>query len=433
MTVRILLGHVLDRLAELPADSVNCVVTSPPYWGLRDYGIPPQIWGANRDCQHQWGDEIVVKQGQFCRRCGAWAGAFGLEPTYQLYVDHAVEVFREVRRVLRPDGTLWLNLGDSYATGAGGVHKAEQSGKAGPRIKTTGPMSQPNRTPQPGLKPKDLCGIPWRVAFALQADGWWLRQDIIWSKPNPMPESVRDRPTCAHEYLFLFARSERYCYDADAIRERAETDALRRPYGSEGSWQLDGRPVEQRPNGKAPKIKVPGGWDIGEGAHGTIHRSGRTEAAYTTIGAKGDAKTFRGGGAYTRGRSFDNSAEVERDSHGNQPNVTFSRNKRSVWNVASEPFPEAHFATFPPRLIVPCILAGSPRGGTVLDPFGGAGTTGLVADRLGRDAILIELNPDYAAMARRRIERDGGMFADVDQVKTETATSNPKTNGSEAA
>jgi DNA modification methylase len=230
-----------------------------------------------------------------------------------------VEVFREVHRVLRDDGTVWLNLGDSYATGA-------------------------------GLKPKDLIGIPWRVAFALQADGWYLRQDIIWSKPNPMPESVTDRCTKAHEYVFLLSKSARYYYDADAIAEAVE-------YGE-------------------------------------------------------NRATFLGGTERLRKANLCSGGLQPSDKGMDRQSVS-TRNKRSVWEVATAPFSEAHFATFPPALIEPCILAGCPKGGTVLDHFGGAGTTGLVADRLGRDAVLIELNPEYAAMAERRIREDAGMFANV--------------------
>jgi DNA modification methylase len=233
------------------------------------------------------------------------------------------------------------------------------------------------------LKPKDLIGVPWRVALALQADGWYLRQDIIWSKPNPMPESVLDRCTKAHEYLFLLSKSERYHYDALAIREPASDTG--RQNGRDGRDEDDrARPPGSNPRTLARldytqprKIKVPGGWDRGPGAHGTIHRDGRTSAEYQ---------------------------EVE---------VAGGRNKRSVWEIATSPFPEAHFATFPPALIEPCIKAGCPACGTVLDPFGGAGTTGLVTDRLQRNAILIELNPAYAAMAERRIRDEGGMLTDV--------------------
>lgn len=387
-----------------------------------------------------------IESGSFCRHCGAWRGAFGLEPTYQLFVDHAVEIFREVHRVLRADGTLWLNIGDSYATGTGKDRKPTQTGKHGYWENPV--VSQRINGTTSGLKPKDLCGIPWRVAFALQADGWWLRQDIIWAKPNPMPESVTDRCTKAHEYLFLLTKEARYYYDAEAVREPAE-------YGrrdTAGDWR---------------------------------------GAAY--VNQKGPQGNSSGNGGRT-------------SITGKHPET--GRNRRSVWEVATAPFSEAHFATFPPALIEPCILAGTSekgccakcgapwvrqveksggttgkswhshdndlsrgqRGGdgkneaaagwkdyqvktigwkpsclccvndicrspvackgfghcrqpyiegewpapvpcTVLDPFGGAGTTGLVADRLQRNAILIELNPTYAEMAERRIHADAPLFA----------------------
>ena len=258
-----------------------------------------------------------------------------------------VAVFREVRRVLRPDGTLWLNLGDCYATGAG-----DRSGKA------LGKHGYADGIGPQCLKQKDLVGIPWRVAFALQADGWWLRQDIIWSKPNPMPESVTDRCTKAHEYLFLLSKSARYYYDADAIAEDA--------------------------------IKA-----------GMVVRYDGSQKNCETVGDPHFATPF------TSDRTVGNAA-----------------NKRSVWQIAAAPYADAHFATFPPALIEPCILAGCPKGGTVLDPFGGAGTTGLVADRLGRNAILIDLNPDYAAMSERRIADDAGMFAAIsvlDDAKDQSA------------
>jgi DNA modification methylase len=268
-----------------------------------------------------------------------------------------VAVFREVRRVLRDDGTLWLNLGDSYSGSGKGAWNVPDERKV--NVKET---YRPNVNPSKigntareaaktkyagedrnyGLKPKDLIGIPWRVAFALQADGWYLRQDIIWSKPNPMPESVTDRCTKAHEYIFLMSKSARYFYDADAVKEP----------GAEPDRERNDR--------------------IG-GANG----------------------------------------HTVRHSEGGMIGATATRNKRSVWTVTTQPYSEAHFATFPPALIEPCILAGCPKGGTVLDPFGGAGTTGLVADRLGRNAFLIELNPEYAAMAERRIRGDAGMFAEV--------------------
>jgi DNA modification methylase len=281
MNVDILVGDCRQILAQMPDQSVHTCVTSPPYFGLRDYGVDGQI---------------------------------GLEQTPEAYVAEMVAVFREVRRVLRDDGTLWLNLGDSYA-GAG------------------------------GLKKKDLIGIPWRVAFALQADGWYLRQDIIWHKPNPMPESVRDRCTKAHEYIFLLSKSDRYYFDYKAIKIDAATATIERnkhKFNGAFKGQFRGTPGEER---------------------------------------------------WQDGRPIDNP----------QFSADGKANRRSVWTVTAKPFKGAHFATFPVDLISPCILAGSPQGGTVIDPFGGAGTTGVAACGLNRDAVLIELNPTYAEMAKQRI------------------------------
>lgn len=317
MTVRVLTGDCRQILATLPDESVHCVVTSPPYFGLRDYGVDGQI---------------------------------GLEETPTAFMAEMVAVFREVRRVLRKDGTLWLNLGDSYAGSWGAQSKRTTPGEISRNSVTNHPKraKQTGTIREAGLKPKDLIGIPWRVAFALQADGWWLRQDIIWSKPNPMPESITDRCTKAHEYLFLLTKSERYHFDAKAIAEQT-----RCPRG---------------PGNVRPVRDLPGERDGGNAnLRGSLHEIGPREV----------------------------------------------RNKRSVWTVPTAPFSEAHFATFPPGLIEDCVKAGCPAGGAVLDPFGGAGTTGMVADRLGRDAILIELNPAYATMARDRLARDGGMFASV--------------------
>lgn len=305
LTVRIINGDCREVLPGLAAESVHCVVTSPPYFGLRDYGVEGQI---------------------------------GLEPSPIEYVDCLVEVFREVRRVLRADGTLWLNLGDSYAndTKWGG----RTSGKHVKELHGSPAMGRVRRST--GLKAKDLIGIPWRVAFALQEDGWYLRQDIIWSKPNPMPESVRDRCTKAHEYIFLLSKRERYWYDASAIQE---------PFAYSG--------------------------DV------------RMKTAYAVHTGK--------------------SVGTEYKSPVNQG----GRNRRSVWEVATQPFGGAHFATFPPVLIEPCILAGCPQGGVVLDPFGGAGTVALVADRRQRNAIVVELNPTYAEMAENRIRNEAPMLTNV--------------------
>lgn len=312
MAERILLGDALEQLRRLPPESVHTCVTSPPYYNLRDYGA---------------------------------AGQIGNEASVEEYLQTLVSVFREVRRVLRPDGTMWVNMGDSYAgSGKGrmadGTHYDKKPSKSGNYGGTRN--GHLKKTVAAGCKPKDLIGVPWQLAFALRADGWYLRQDIIWSKTNCMPESVRDRCTKSHEYIFLLSKSERYYFDAAAISE----------------------PVTS---------------------------------------TKGNARTFRGGGAYTGGRAHDNSAQVERESHGNRENQTGRRNKRDVWTVSTNGFRGAHFAVFPEKLIEPCILAGSPLGGTVLDPFAGSGTTGVVAKRLRRDFIGCEINPDYAQMAADRI------------------------------
>jgi DNA modification methylase len=242
-------------------------------------------------------------------------------------------VFREVRRCLRQDGTLRVNIGDTYAANRK-YQVVETKGTRGNTF--SGGIAVPD-----GCKAKDLIGIPWLLAFALRADGWYLRQDLIWHKTNAMPESVRDRCTKAHEYIFLLSKSPHYYFDAAAIRE--------------------------------------------------------------PCGVKGNARTFRGGGAYTGGRSFQNSARVERESHGNSANNTGGRNKRSVWSIATGQFKAAHYATFPERLVEPCILAGCPEGGTVLDPFAGSGTTGVVAKRLRRHFVGVEINPEYWQMATDRI------------------------------
>jgi DNA modification methylase len=297
-------GDCRDVLKTLPSSSVNCIVTSPPYFGLRDYGVDRQM---------------------------------GLEPSPDEFAAALVGVLHEARRVLRDDGTLWLNLGDSYAGGNATGKWREGSARADGDVRDDG-HSRRNRNgigSVDGCKPKDLIGIPWRVAFALQADGWYLRQDIIWHKPNPMPESVRDRCTKAHEYIFLLSKSERYYFDSEAMKE----------------------PIADPSR-------------VGE----------RTQVNYAD-----ESKLGR--------------AEIDR--HVVTRKAT--RNRRSVWTVATRPFSGAHFATFPPDLIEPCILAGCPKGGTVLDPFFGAGTTGLVAQRHGRNAIGIELNPEYVRIAKRRL------------------------------
>ena len=295
-------GDCLKRMAELEAESVNCCVTSPPYYGLRDYGHEGQI---------------------------------GLEQTPDEYVQKMVAVFREVWRVLRKDGTVWLNLGDSYNSGSGGYDDKYKGAMTGRKDKVENILKQ--KRLDSNLKHKDLIGIPWRVAFALQADGWYLRQDIIWHKPGPMPESVKDRCTKAHEYIFLLTKSARYWYDAEAIAEPAADP------GDERHLRSDTRKLEER-------LCID---------NGSRKRTGN---------ATGD-----------------------------------TRNRRSVWTVPTRSYPGAHFATFPPDLIKPCIKAGCPKTGTVLDPFFGSGTTGLVAQELGRRWVGIELSSEYCELAKLRI------------------------------
>ena len=392
MTVRILTGDCRDLLATLRDESVRCVVTSPPYWGLRDYGTTGQI---------------------------------GLERTPGEYIESMVGVFRDVRRVLAKDGTLWLNMGDSYCTspnsGTGWESSTLTKPNGRPRSAQIAQLASMRGTLSAerdvaGLKPKDLVMMPARLALALQADGWYLRQDIVWHKPNPMPESVTDRCTKAHEYVFLLSRSERYFYDGDAIREELSGTA----HGRGGrdvpaNWNQNGFDARDREHGERTarnNWKTPDGWDTskGDGAHGTIHKDGREKGKKRSGNKERKAASERGVPVDTNGSTNGAVAgSVPWEDSGN------GRNKRSVWTVPSQPFKEAHFATFPPALIEPCILAGSAKGDTVLDPFGGAGTTGLVADRLGRNAILLELNPEYAAMAERRIKGDSPLFAEVTQ------------------
>jgi DNA modification methylase len=373
---KILTGDCRVLLRDLPAESINCVVTSPPYWGLRDYKIEPLLWEDG------------------------WRGVHGLEPTIELYVRHSIEIFREIRRVLRSDGTLWLNLGDSYAGGGrGGNPTADSSTLQGTLSTQEASMIRRSIKPPDGLKPKDLIGVPWRVAFALQADGWYLRQDIIWHKPNPMPESVIDRCTKAHEYLFLFSKSERYYFDAEAIKEPA-------------AWN-------------SKHTKFPDGWDTGTGGHGAFHREGREKGKRVNGAASWKGSAFddprdleahpdTGRGPRAAGNKshkgvteYEASETEEHRTKVGLMNIAETayetRNKRSVWTIASKPFKGAHFATFPPKLVEPCILAGSPLHGIVLDPFAGAGTVALVARNFGRHCVLMEMNPEYVVMAERRL------------------------------
>ena len=435
----ILRGHVLDQLPRLPEDSVHCVVTSPPYWGLRTYGTEPQVWGGRPGCDHRWRQDTVPagngqishgmvaktlncasatrfpRQSLLCTECGAWKGELGLEPTPDLYVAHLADVFDALWRVLRSDGTLWLNLGDTYCT-----HPADVTGarrwrastlEVGDRTGAEQAGSIDKRTP--GLKEKDLVGIPWAVAFELRRRGWFLREDIIWAKRNPMPEPVRDRPTRSHEYVFLLTKSPRYFYDAESVREPIRESSLRRL-----RHHLPNPSDNPRYRSKHP--------------HGDFRR-------------------------------FPMLANTD----------PAGRNLRSVWQIATQPYPGAHFATFPEALAEVCIRAGTSakgvcancgtpwhhkvegRGGgighdwhpnkslamgrgqgiaapgihdgtyrrvdlgfrqacscptrevrpcVVLDPFMGSGTVLGIARRLGRRSIGIDLNPRYAVLAKERID-----------------------------
>ena len=320
-------GDCRDVMRQLIAAGVRvqCIVTSPPYWGLRDYGV---------------------------------AGQLGLEPTLGEFIANMVEVFDLCRQLLADDGTLWLNMGDSYAA------------------RTTGNMTfrrdrakvSPDRAAIPdGVKAKDLMGQPWRLAFALQDAGWYLRQDIIWHKPNPMPESIRDRCTKAHEYLFLMAKSERYFYDFEAMKESSiqgiEPRGVGFGHGTDANMRSRGR------------VKMPDGGDTGKGGHGSFHRAGREKGEATGVAAD-------------------------------------TRNRRSVWTIPTQSFPEAHFATFPEALVEPCILAGSRPGDIVFDPFMGSGTVARVAQRMGRRWLGAELNPEYIALQAERT-RQGGLLLEA--------------------
>ena len=297
MNTKILNGDCIEMMRTLPEKSINCCVTSPPYYGLRDYGHDGQI---------------------------------GLEETPEAFVQKLIEVFREVKRVLRNDGTLWLNLGDSYSGSGKGP-----AGNLGSKHNERHMEHKHSAIIPDGLKPKDLIGIPWMVAFALRADGWYLRQDIIWHKPNPMPESVQDRCTKAHEYIFLLSKCSKYYYDIEPIRENIKPT----------SGKINGAPLR--------------------GEH-----------------------ILECGGRKTEKREYE---EIK------------GANKRSVWSVNTKSYDGAHFATYPPELIRPCILAGCPKGGVVIDPFGGSGTTAAVANEEGRDAVLCELNPEYIALINKRL------------------------------
>jgi len=451
---QILEGDVIEQLRRLPDESVQCVVTSPPYWGLRDYGTA--TWaGGDSNCKHvastirtglglaalgerfrggghKQGEVTELQYRDVCAQCGAVRvdQQIGLEKTPEEYVAKMVAIFGEVRRALRKDGTCWMNMGDCYNS-RNGFHRGKSCVEGGvPRT-----LMYPDRSGC-HLKPKDFIGMPWMLAFALRDDGWYLRQDIIWHKSNPMPESVHDRCTKAHEYIFLLTKAQHYFYDQAAISEPVTGNAHARGHGV---------------NPKA-KWRTPDGWDTstGNGGHGSFHKDGREKgfvgyepklrhdsAEARKLRANPEAKSVpteqRAGMRPLGEKGSQANPQEERSAHGaafgrgagwreavrSKQNSSFSlavkdlvetRSKRSVWTIATQPFSEAHFATFPEKLVEPCILAGSSIGSTVLDPFCGSGTTGVVALRYGRKFIGIELNSEYVAMAKRRIENDAPLF-----------------------
>jgi len=350
-------GNCIDKIKELEDNYIDCVVSSPPYYGLRDYGTASYD-GGDPDCKHSITDGIVDNKNnklierpdrasdkKNCVKCGAKRidKQLGLEPTYHEHIQNILELFRAMKPKLKDSATVWLNYGDSYAATVNGT-KAKDI-----KNDDRGFVDKPFSTIQGSIKPKDLVMIPNRIAIALQDDGWWIRSEIIWHKPNPMPESIKDRPTSAHEKIWLITKNKKYYYDSDAIKEPVKEISKKRvQYGLK----------HKHPNNIGVAIPPVNTEKMGE--------------------------------------RFCNSDG--------------KRNKRNVWTVTTKPCKEAHFATFPKDLIEPCIKAGCPEGGVVLDPFGGAGTTGIVAQSLNRQAILIELNPEYIKISKNRIDKEFGMF-----------------------
>ena len=338
-------GNNIDVLKQMESESVDCVVTSPPYWGLRDYGTSEQL---------------------------------GLEPTPEEYVANMVKVFQEIHRVLKPSGTVWLNLGDSYAGSNSDKYSAPNKNTLSAKMgQTYGGIEKSIKAKVTGLKPKDLIGIPWRVAFALQADGWYLRSDIIWQKPNPMPESVKDRPTKSHEYIFLLTKSRKYYYDADAIKE---------PTVSQDKYKRDRDNPNHKFNNTPGRTKMSGLKD-----NKYTHKNKRDVWNIKEKNITGNMSD-RGVTRTTEGLNMKSNAEKTGEY----------KNKRDVWSISTKPYKEAHFAVFPEEIPMNCIKAGSPKDGVVLDPFAGSGTTLKVALGLGRKAIGIDINTEYLDLCIKR-------------------------------
>lgn len=481
MTITLLTGHAIDELRKLPDASIHICVTSPPYWGLRKYGTKPQVWlNGNASCaEHQWGKDLTsdtreigagygsnlsgwkaldhpkphikVSQGAVCRECHAWRGHLGMEPTPELYINHLLQVFAEVKRVLRADGTLWLNLGDSYA-GSGGAHTADHANPGLSRSayrngavpgKSGRGMDKLNE----GLKPKDLVGIPWRVALALRdRQGWYLRQDIIWDKSNPMPESTLDRPTTSHEFIFLLSKSSIYYYDADAIREPHQTqgDKARHGFGPKthggmkanlvhdgNAYMTKGKDAVERTNGKrvgyerhrrAPQPGEPNAfhpvgrnrrsvWRFTTGAYHGAHFAVFPEALpeiCIKAGSSEHGVCPRCGAPYYRvvERTTSNALRRQAGKEYNRKG-TYQRS-----NVTSRMHPLGDFhdlgtlSILTVGWIADCACnAGAPIPATVLDPFSGSGTSGAVAKRLRRSFIGIDLKSIYQRQARGRIAK----------------------------
>lgn len=402
MTATILQGDVLTVLRTLPSDHFGCIITSPPYWGLRDYGAEGQI---------------------------------GLEPTLGEHLAVMVEVMEECRRVLHPAGTCWVNYGDCYATTPNG-RSAEATKAAATDDRTY--RDKPFSTIGGILKPKDLCMLPARLAIAMQEAGWWVRSDITWAKPNPMPDSsARYRPGVASERIFMFAKSDQsdfyvardtgevrlspdltetcplitkpdqmanrwirlgHYYDAEAVMQGRSSDEDARTYrgGSYVGGDTDNATMGKRKVTGNRRVKMPDGWDTGAGGHGTVHRNGREKGA-TLDKQRGHSRRHAGFNDRWDAMTREEQTTGGRYLRGWEPAPA------QVWEIATKPFRESHFATFPPELVERCIKAGCPPGMPILDPFGGSGTTALVADAFGFDSTLIELNPDYVALARRRL------------------------------